>query len=62
MKIISFIDEPLLIRRILEHLNLSQECIPKGLPPPEEQIYETIICEELDDGWGRSDDSDVTWH
>jgi hypothetical protein len=34
MKIISFIDEPLLIHRILEHLCLWHESLPKGLPPP----------------------------
>jgi len=49
MKIISFIDELLLIRRILEHLGLCQEIIPKGLPPPKEQedIAEVVVCEAL---------------
>jgi len=62
MKIISFIDERLLIRRILEHLGLRQESIPNGLPPPVTEIPETIVCEEFDDGWGRSTDPDVTMH
>jgi len=62
MKIISFIDERLLIRRILEHLDLWQQRIPKGLQPPAETIPETIICEEFDDGWGRYDDPDVNMH
>ncbi|MGK2945700.1 MAG: hypothetical protein ACSLFC_13270 [Desulfuromonadales bacterium] len=62
MKIISFIDERLLIRRILEHLGLWQERIPKGLPPPVERIPVTIVCEEFDDGWGRSNDQDGTLH
>jgi transposase len=62
MKIISFIDEPILIRRILEHLNLWPQRIPKGLPPPTERekvFTETIICEEFDGGWCPSDDPDV---
>ncbi len=62
MKIISFIDEHLLIRRILDHLDLWQQRIPKGLPPPVESIPETIICEEIDDGWGRYDGTDVSMH
>jgi hypothetical protein len=47
------IDEPLLIRRILEHLNLWQERIPKGLPPPAEleDIADVVVCEAFDDGW-----------
>lgn len=53
MKIISFIAERLLIQHILKHLNLWQERIPKGLPPPVEDIAEIIVCEEFDDGWGR---------
>ena len=32
IKIISFTDERMLIRHILEHLNLWQQRIPKGLP------------------------------
>jgi len=51
MKIISFIDEQLLIQYILKHLNLWQERVPKGLPPPEDSIVEMIVCEEFDDGW-----------
>lgn len=35
MKIISFIDEPQMIHRILEQLHLMQERNPKGLPPLE---------------------------
>lgn len=59
MKIISFIDEPLLIRRILEHLGLWQARIPKGLPPPEhhDDIVEAVVCEAFDDGWSRYDDN-----
>lgn len=64
MKIVSFISEPLLIRRILEHLNLCQERIPKGLQPPEHHgdIVEAVVCEALDDGWGRYDKPDSTLH
>lgn len=62
MKIISFIDEQLLIQHILKHLNLWQERITRGLPPPEEAIAEIIVCEELDDGWGSYGDPDVTMH
>ena len=53
----------LLIRRILEHLNLWQERITKGLPPPAESIepvIETMVCRSSDDGWGRYDDPAVT--
>ena len=55
MKFISYIDESLLIRRIREHLNLWQERIPKGLPPPteHEDIADVVVCEVFDDGWGR---------
>ena len=55
MKIVSFIDESLLIRRILEHLGLWRQCIPEGLPPAvnhQEISPETIVCEEFYDGWG----------
>ena len=62
MKIISFINERLLIQHILKYLNLWQERIPKGLPPPEDPMIENIVCEEFDDGWGRSNDHDVTLH
>jgi hypothetical protein len=64
MKIISFIDEPMLICRILEHLKLWQERIPKGLPPPEEEgdNAEAVVCESFDDGWGRYDEMGNTLH
>ena len=64
MKTISFIAEPLLIRRILEHLDLWHERIPKGLPPPEyqEDIAEAVVCEAFDDSWGQSDCPDGTPH
>ncbi|MBW2690113.1 MAG: hypothetical protein JRC99_09310 [Deltaproteobacteria bacterium] len=60
MKIVSFIDEHLLICHILKHLNLWQERIPKGQPPPEDITVETIVCEEFDDGWGSYGDPDVS--
>jgi hypothetical protein len=60
MKIISFIDEHLLIHRILDHLGLWQVRIPKGLPPPVARAPETIVCEEFDDGWGHNSNPDVT--
>ena len=62
MKIISFIDERLLIQHILKYLNLWQERIPKGLPPPEDSIVETIVCEEFEDSWGGYSDLDVSMH
>jgi hypothetical protein len=65
MKIVSFIDKSLLIRRILEHLNLWQVRIPRGLPPPEEleDIANVVVCEAFDDGWSRyDDDTDSTRH
>jgi len=61
MKIVGFIDERLLIRRILDHLDLWQQRIPKGLPPPVEPIPETIVCEEIGDGRGRYDDPGVNF-
>jgi hypothetical protein len=60
MKIISFVDERILVRQILKHLNLWQESLPKGLPPPEETIVETIVCEGFDDGWSQYDGPDGT--
>ncbi len=64
MKIISFIDEPLLIHRILEYLGLWHESLPKGLPPPKEQedTAEVVVCEAFGDGWGRHDETDNTLH
>ena len=64
MKIISFIDEPLLIRCILEYLGLWHKSIPKGLTPPKEQeeIAEVVVCEAFDDGWVRHDKTDNTLH
>ncbi len=40
----------------------TQERIPIGLPPPENTIVETIVCEEFDDGWGSYSDPDVSMH
>lgn len=62
MKIISFIDERMLIRRILDHLGLWQERISKGLPPPVAEIPATIVREEFDDGWVRSNNQVVMSH
>ncbi|MBE0575555.1 MAG: transposase [Desulfuromonadales bacterium] len=52
MKLVSFIDEPLLVRRILEHLDLWQECLPKGLPPPQhhEDMVEGVSAKRLTTG------------
>ena len=64
MKIISFIDESLQVHRILEHLNLWQDRITKGLPPPEEleDIADAVVCEAFDDGWSRCEGTDDTQH
>ena len=62
MKIISFIDERMLIGQNLNHLNLWQESLPTGLPPSEVTIVETIVCEEFDDGLGPFDVPDGTLH
>ena len=64
MKIISFIDQPQLIRNLLEHLDLWQERIPRGLPPPKlhTERAEAVVCEALDDGWRRYDEVDNRLH
>ena len=72
VKIISFIDDAgsvknldaQLIRRILEHLNLWKERIPKGLPPPveHEDIADVVVCEAFDNGWGRYEETDDMQH
>ena len=64
MKIIRFIDESLLLHRILEYLNLWQERIPKGLPPPEEleNIADVVVCGAFDDGWNRYEAPDDMQH
>ncbi len=62
MKIISFINESLLIRCILDYLGLWQEIIPKGLAPHSREVPVTIVCEEFDDGCSRSSDQYVTLH
>lgn len=64
MKSIRFIDEPVLIRRILEHLDLWQERIPMGLRPPEHHndMVDAVVCEAFDGGWGRYDKPDSTLH
>jgi hypothetical protein len=43
MKIVSFIGECQLIRRILEHLDLWQMRIPKVLTPPAEEIPKQLF-------------------
>jgi hypothetical protein len=36
--------------------------ISKGLPPSEDIMIETIVCEEFDDVSGRSNDPNATLH
>jgi hypothetical protein len=61
MKIISFITEQEVIRRILEHLNLwLKKPATSNRDPPEinpvKVVRETVYGEPFDDGWPGADD------
>jgi hypothetical protein len=58
MKIVSFITEDEVVRKILEHLELWEERVPVERPPPE-QISERHY-EPVDDGWPGYDEPHVT--
>ena len=52
MKIVSFINEAVVIRRILDHLGLWSEVKPAARPPPEPvAVFEYFDYEPIDDGW-----------
>jgi len=60
MKIVSFINEVDVIRKILEHLGLWEDKIPVGRAPPvsiPEKNYEPY-----DDGWPQYEEPSVTIH
>jgi len=59
MRIISFIDEAQVIRRILEHLGLWSDK-PRGKPPPKLQEQGDTVYQPFDDGWGGYDEPSVT--
>lgn len=64
MKIISFIVEPLLICRILEHINLWTGEQPQRPFATEyhDDIIEPVVCETFDYGCGRHHETDSTLH
>lgn len=59
MRIVSFIDEAQVIRKILEHLGLWRDR-PSGKPPPEFQDRDDTTYQPFDDGWGRYEEPSVT--
>jgi ribosomal protein S27E len=57
MKIVSFINEAVVIRRILDHLGLWSEVKPAARPPPEPvAVFEYFDYEPIDDGWAGYDE------
>ena len=68
MKIVSFITEPKLIRKILEHLKLwetpsvSERVPPRAAPLPDHDSNPTeeIIHEPFDDGWPQYEEPFIT--
>jgi hypothetical protein len=60
MKIISFINEADVIRKILEHLNLWEEKTPVERAPPD--LIREKSCEPYDDGWPQYEEPSVTIH
>ena len=60
MKIISFINEADVIRKILEHLNLWEEKTPVERAPPD--LIHEKSCEPYDDGWPQYEEPSVTIH
>ena len=58
MRIISFIDEYLIVKKILEHLDLWREKQPRA--PPEKVVEITeLTYETIDDGWYQSENTFV---
>jgi hypothetical protein len=52
MKVVSFINEVAVIRRILDHLGLWTEIKPVSRPPPKPMVVcECLDYEPIDDGW-----------
>ena len=60
MKIISFINEADVIRKILEHLGLWEELMPVERAPPD-PIHEKNS-DPFDDGWPQYEEPSVTIH
>ena len=59
MKIVSFINEASVIRKILEHLQLWKAEHP-GKPPPESLYRDMIDYLPFDDGWGDYEEPSIT--
>ncbi len=58
MKIISFIEQPQLIKKILKYLDLWEEALSRA-PPVTSDILEEIVYIPVDDiSWGQYEDSD----
>ena len=60
MKIISFINEGVVIRKILEHLRLWEDKTPLERAPPD--LISEKNYEPYDDGWSQYEDPSVTIH
>ena len=61
MKIVSFITEAAVIRRILQHLNLWRESMTAAKPPPALVISNDIAgYEPFDDGWAGYEEPSIT--
>jgi len=59
VRIISFIGEARVIRRILERLGLWSK-MPRGKPPPAIHRQDDPVYQPFDDGWGGYDEPSVT--
>lgn len=59
MKIISFIDEAVVIEKILRHLKLWEKPEPRVRPPPGIRLPDTaaVVYEPCDDGWPEYEES-----
>lgn len=61
MKIVSFITQAAVIRRILQHLNLWRESMTAARPPPTMVVSNDIAgYKPFDDGWAGYEEPSIT--
>jgi hypothetical protein len=61
MRIISLIQDPDVIRRILEHLRLWRQDTGSRCKKPKPE-YRSVVHEDFDDGWPRYEEPTITFH
>jgi hypothetical protein len=62
MKIISLIQDPDVIRRILEHLGLWKQDMGSRNKKPTKPEFGPVVHENFNDGWPPNEESESTLH